>query len=124
MWFHSALKSISDGVVVFDRSGKIKFVNPVAGFMIDYKEHESASGAEILELFSAVDKNLSNDIVSLVGKVINNTAYIRNDKEYTVLTKNKGQVKLNIEATPIIDDKENLIGAILFLKTAAAKGSC
>jgi DNA-binding response OmpR family regulator len=121
MWFHSALKSISDGVIVFDRSGKIKFVNPVAGFMMDCNEHENSFGIEMLELFNNVDKCLRDDVKSLVSNVMNNATYIKNDNIYTVSTKNKGAIKFNIEATPIIDDKENLIGAILFLKSVTAK---
>lgn len=70
-----ALNSINDGVVIVDRAGKVRFINPAAKRMVEYNSMLDPIGADykdVIRLESKEGRELSEQENPLIRAVMNN----------------------------------------------------
>ncbi|MBI3815776.1 MAG: response regulator [Nitrospinae bacterium] len=122
-WLTAILKSIGDGVIVTDKEGYVKFMNPTAERLTDWSM-EKASGKELKEVFHIANKKTRENIECYAAKAIRHNAVL-NLPENTVLI-SKGGVETDIEAhfeisiddstAPVKDSKGEIIGAVIVFR--------
>ena len=100
----NVLTSMSDGVIVTDKFGAIKQINPAAMRIIGDPQENPVSGI-IYDLFND-DSVFCNDVL---GKGI---SYI--DREAKIRSKTQ-MINILATANPIKDEQENIVGGIIFL---------
>ena len=116
MWFNSALNSISEGIIVIDDKDVIKYTNRVAKFYLNQKPEDEISGKLFDDIVSGLKDPLNLSLCNLYNEVKKCTSYC---KEEGLLEINNAYVKCSkvlIEASPILSDKESLIGTVIMIR--------
>jgi len=116
-WLSTVLKSIGDAVLVTDLSGRLVFMNPAAEKMLS-RELADCKGEDVDILITLFDEVNQTTIENIVRRVIESGESLRNDRNI-ILVDGKGddiQTPIDFIASPIIDDDEKILGAVLVLK--------
>lgn len=101
-WLAATLRSIGDGVITTDTSGKITFMNPVAEALTGWKQAE------------AVRKPLSQ-IFEIIGEDIADPSKMALENNI-LLTRNGKKVSIDHTVAPIVDDYGHVTGSVLVLR--------
>lgn len=114
------LKSIGDGVITTDISGRITMMNRIAEKLTGWKVEE-AKGRLLTEVFCIMNKISQKPYGSPIEKVIR-TGTIQELENNTVLTTKDGR-KLTVSdsGAPIFDKRSNIIGAVLVFRDITEK---
>lgn len=114
-WLETMLQSIGDAVIATDQFGQVKFMNPVAEALTGWSGWE-AFNRPLGEVFNIVDEKTGLSIPNPIQKVIE-TGKIIGLANHTLLFNKQGkQIPIDDNAAPIIDDKGEIIGAILVFR--------
>jgi len=111
-WLTAAIGSIGDGVIVTDTKGFIKIMNPLAEALTGWK-FEEVSGKNLSTIFnitSGKNKTPANDPVE---KVIHEGSFYGLCDKTILISKDKMEIPIDIIGTPILDDKNEIIGVVL-----------
>lgn len=111
-WFATTLKSVGDGVIATDPAGLVTFMNPMAQKMTGW-QLEEALGRPVEEVFHIVNEETGEPVESPVARVIREGVIVGLANHTVLLAKDGSRVPLNDSGAPIIDDRGNLIGAVL-----------
>lgn len=117
---NATLKSIGDGVITIDSSGKIVLINPAAEILTGWSESE-AVGRHIKECFCLKNRN-SREIIKCSAELAVETANPVNPEDTSMLAAKSGK-ELDIEesAVPILDSDGNISGAVLVFRDVTEK---
>jgi PAS domain S-box-containing protein len=109
------LRSIGDGVIVADPSGKVVFLNRVSEQLTGWPEEE-AKGKLLREVFNIINEKTGQRCENPVEKVLE-TRQIVGLANHTVLIARDGERKIIADsAAPIIDAKGAIIGVVLVFR--------
>jgi diguanylate cyclase (GGDEF)-like protein/PAS domain S-box-containing protein len=106
------LNSIGDAVIATDKDEKITFMNPIAEMMTGWVMHEAVGNhiSEVMQLRDATTKHKSLNPISIALKEQRRVAMALNCQ----LTSLNGRIhRVEDSASPIRDEKGNIIGAII-----------
>lgn len=109
------LQSVGDGIITVQQDGLIEYINPVAEEMTGWARVE-AYGQEFDTVFRIINEFTKKPEISPLKEVFE-TGNIVQLENHTLLIKKDGE-KISIEdtAAPIIDDRNNIIGAVIVFK--------
>ena len=107
----TTLHSIGDGVITVDKDYYIQTINPVAEVLSDTKS-EDVIGKNILNLYQG--KNAVQR-TALDGK-ISNTQLQRSLFDFSLTKKDGTKHEVEHTIAPIIDQSENILGAVIILR--------
>jgi PAS domain S-box-containing protein len=109
------LESIGDGVITTDATGRITFLNPVAGSLCGWS-HAEAIGMPLSDVFQIVNESTRQPVESPVEMVIRE-GYIVELANHTVLLSRDGsETPIDDSASPIVDDQGEISGVILVFR--------
>jgi PAS domain S-box-containing protein len=114
------LKSIGDAVITTDTQAKITFMNPVAQELTGH-ETASASGKHISDILKLISMKTGKPVQNPVEMVLTSGKPV-NMSEHTALTSSNGrEYIISDSATPITDNNNNIIGAVLVFRDDTEK---
>ncbi len=114
-WLSTTLTSLNEGVITTDKSGKIKFINPIAEKMTGWSATDAVSlkVSEVFKIFSEKDhEKLDCPVHSILNDSQNNKS------NYSSLLTNKNGKEFLIDhfESLIKNHKDKTIGAILVFR--------
>jgi PAS domain S-box-containing protein len=116
----ATLRSIGDGVIVIDRNGCIRFLNPAAEEMTGWTLRESRARRldEILKLEGGND---GNPIDPVVKSLLEEGKVFRAARPAQLTSRDGHQVWVEESGAPVRDRRERVIGAILLFRDVTAR---
>lgn len=111
-WLATVLKSIGDGVITNNLNAEITFMNPIAETLTGWQQEE-ALGKASTEIFKIVDEANHHPIESPVIEAMAKGEIMKLPEDTLLISKNGSEIPIGDSAAPIIDDQENVIGAVL-----------
>ena len=109
------LRSIGDGVITTDLSGRVRLMNPVAENLTGWKESE-ASGKELTEVFNIINTSNQEECENPIDKVISFGEIVELDSHTMLKSKNGEMYRISDSAAPIRQAEGNIIGVILVFR--------
>lgn len=114
------LRSIADGVITTDTSGRLVMMNKVAEQLTGWEQHD-AVGKDIREVFHTVDAHTRKVCENPVEKALSLKA-VETPVEHTLLITRDGAERMISESgAPIFDAKGETIGAVLVFRDVTEK---
>lgn len=114
-WLYTTLRSIGDGVIITDEKGKITFINPTAEKLSNCRAEEAIGKyfPQVIELSNDGEK--PEDINPAIKAIrerkqvysLEKTRVTRRDGKYSYFQTN---------TTPIIDQNERILGAVILFR--------
>ena len=123
-WFAHTLRCVSDGVVVTEADGRVRFINPAAETLTGWTLDEAAGRAvnEVVTVQAGrPDQRAWASAQALVTEVQHTGRPAPQDHGVAVLARQHGQRLLDIAAGPVTDDQGQHLGAVLVLRDAEAR---
>ena len=119
-WLQVTLAAIGDGVIATDRQGRVRFLNAAAQRLTGWRAAE-ASGRPIDDLLQLFDERNG----AALANPLNSTLRIKSTTSASgepALRARDGKVHpVHANAAPIVDTAEDIAGAVLVLREAAAQ---
>ncbi len=119
-WFSTTLRSIGDGVIATSPGGSVTFVNPVAEELTGWKEAEVA-GRMISEVFRLIDTGTRDAVESPVGRALAERAVLGLTDQAALVARDGTERAVDDCAAPIVDDRGNILGAVLVFRDVSQK---
>ncbi len=114
-WFSTALKSIGDAVIATDERGRVTFINPVAEALIGWPEAE-ARGRDLSAVFCVLDEETREPIANRAAKALDDGRVAVPAKRTVLVARDGGEVPIDENVAPILDDRGAVSGAILIFR--------
>jgi len=114
------LRSIGDAVISCDTRGNVTFINPVAEVMTGWTIGEAA-GKPLSKIFSIVNELSGAVLDSPVEAVLKEGRPVALANHTNLIKRDGGTVPIEDSAAPILDDKGQVIGAVLVFRDVTAK---
>jgi PAS domain S-box-containing protein len=111
-WLATTLKSIGDAVIATDRNGRIAFMNPAAEQLTGWMR-DKAMGQDLTEVFNIIDDKTRTHVDSPVVKILRERLPYKLPYNTSLIAKDGMEIPIDDSASPIADDKGNVIGAVL-----------
>jgi len=111
-WLSTILKSIGDGVIVTDDKGCVTFVNQVAEHLTG-KRQVDVLGNTIEDVFQIVHETTGETLENPINSVLKNESVAGTDDHTLLVVKNRKLIPISESATPIKDERGNIIGSVL-----------
>jgi len=109
------LRSIGDGVITTDVSGKVALINKVAENLTGWMQDE-AFGKPLEEVFHIIDKNSRERQESPFKKVLKSGQVIGLADETILVGKNGKELNIADSAAPIHDSESSTVGVVLVFR--------
>lgn len=113
-WFSTTLRCVGDAVIATDPSGKVTFLNPVAESLLGCTA-ERALGRPIAEMFRLIDLQTGQRANNPVQQVLQGHAGMT-PTNAALIDEQGREVSIDSRTAPIIDDKDNLLGAVVVFR--------
>jgi PAS domain S-box-containing protein len=110
----TTLRSIVDGVITTNTSGKIQEMNPIAEKLTGWR-HQNAIGKDISDIFQLLDEANPKPIENPVFEVLRNRAPIYSHRTF-ILHHSSQHWDVQYSASPIFNRAKQLLGAILVFR--------
>ena len=109
------LRSIGDGVITTDISGKIVLLNRAAEDLTGWNTDEAA-GRPLEEVFHIINEQTGEVCENPAAKVISSCKVVGLAAHTVLLTKDGSKRKVADSGAPILDAKSNIIGVVLVFR--------
>jgi len=112
----AVVRCMGDGLIAVDNDGRIYLMNPMAEILTGWKSEE-VLGKNIAEIYRIVE--MGNELPvesSAILKVFEKRQTFSVQNRFQLIRKDDSQVPISETATPIIDERGNLLGAILVFR--------
>ncbi|MGC8657641.1 MAG: PAS domain S-box protein [Desulfomonilaceae bacterium] len=113
--FRTTLYSIGDGVVVTDRNGLLKLMNPVAEQLTGFTEKE-ANGKSLEEVFRIVNENTREIVQNPVQRVLKEGTVIGLANHTVLISKGGKEFPIADSGAPIHNKSGEVIGVVLVFR--------
>ncbi len=113
-WFATTLRAISDAVIATDAKGLVTFINQGAAELIGVAELE-ATGRPLMEVFRAIDEHTREPIEDPLRRVLGERRAVELPAG-TVISGPDGDRAIADSAAPIVDERDQLLGAVLVFR--------
>jgi two-component system, cell cycle sensor histidine kinase and response regulator CckA len=114
------LRSIGDAVISCDTRSIITFINPVAEALTGWSAGE-ATGRPLSEIFSIVNELSGAILENPVEAVLKEGRPVALANHTNLIKRGGGSVPIEDSAAPILNDKGQVIGAVLVFRDVTAK---
>jgi PAS domain S-box-containing protein len=98
-WFATILRSVGDGIIATDTTGRITFLNPVAEQLTGW-EQESALGRELPEVFRIQDEDTDAKVGAMARKVLHDGESVTLPGTPLLLGRDGREIPVEVKATP------------------------
>lgn len=112
--FGTILNSLTNAVVVTDKTGSITYMNPAAEEMSGWKQEESF-GKNWIETFNIINKETGKVVNDLVTKTLEPGIRL-NIENHVILSKDGRAIPIDETTLPLADDRGNITGAVLIFQ--------
>jgi PAS domain S-box-containing protein len=120
-WLSTTLTSIGDAVIATDPQGRVKFMNPVAEKLTEWKLAE-AKGRPLAEVFRIVNQATRKTVESPVEKVLAMGVTVGLANHTLLIGKNGTEVSIEDSAAPIREEEGGqLKGVVLVFQDISLK---
>lgn len=109
------LRSIGDGVIVTDTSGRIAFANPVALELIQKTEGE-VLGTPLAEVFAIAHETTKEAVENPVNRVLRDGGRVGLARHTVLLQPSGSEIPIDDSAAPIRSDDGQLLGVVLVFR--------
>jgi PAS domain S-box-containing protein len=111
-WLSAILCSIGEGVIATDANGMIKYMNPTAERLTGWKESEAISRA-LHNVFPLVNKETRQAAENPADIALRENQATASVNMTLLIQKGGGEIAVNAFASPIMDAKGKIEGAVL-----------
>jgi len=111
-WLSTILNSIGDAVIATDAEERIRFMNPIAERITNWKQEE-ALGEKFSEVYRVRDETTNEAIENPATKVIREGIIVGMANHTVLLTKDERKVPIEDTASPIRDENGEIIGIVV-----------
>ena len=111
-WLATIVESIAEAVIVTDRQGLVTFMNFVAETLTGWKQEE-ALGKSFTEIFNIKCDETHDSIDDPIAEVIQKDVVLGLTESVVLSAKDGREIPISYAASPLKDDRENIIGAVL-----------
>jgi len=109
------IRSIGDGVITTDKSGKVMHMNPVAEKLTGWSLEE-ATGKSLIEVFNIVHA-VSRDIFdNSINRVLTNGKIIGVSNDLLLIAKDGKESQIADNLAPIRNSDDDIVGAVLVFR--------
>lgn len=116
----TTLTAVDDGIITTDINGKISYVNPAAQRLMGLKA-EGIVSLPIEQAMILVDKNTKEAIDNPVKLALSERVKATSNSGSLLVNANKQHIEVEDSASPIFDDQNRLVGAVLVFKDLSRK---
>ena len=114
-WLDTTLRSIGDGVIATDAQGRVTLMNPVAETLTGWTESQ-AKGVPSQEVFHIINEFSREPVESPVQRVLREGIVVGLANHTLLVTKGGQERAIADSGAPILDDDENILGAVLVFR--------
>ncbi len=119
-WLSTTLRSIGDGVIATDTSGRVMFMNEVAEKLTAWTEAD-ARGRPLEQVFAVFAQETRNPSESPVLQVLREGPTVRLANHTVLRTKMGVDIPIDDSAAPVRDAQGLLLGVVLVFRDATAE---
>ena len=109
------LRSIGDGVVATDRTGKITRMNMVAERLTGWNMEE-ALGNQLSDVFKIINSATGEKVENPVEQVLKNGKIVGLANHTLLISKNGTRYQIADSAAPILNDEKQIVGVVLVFR--------
>lgn len=109
------IRSIGDGVITTDKSGRVEIVNMVAEKLTGWKAEE-AKGKPLTEVFNIIDENTREVAPNPVSRALAEGQIVGLGNHIILISKDGTEYNIADSATPITDIENNIRGVVLVFR--------
>jgi PAS domain S-box-containing protein len=113
-WLATILKSVGDAVVVTDKNGNIKFMNPVAESLTGWSFQE-AIGKSVKDVFNIINEDTKTPIENPVTRVLRDNTILSRKNHTILISKTGKQISIDHSAAPMHDGEGNITGVVIII---------
>lgn len=114
------IKSIGEGVITTDITGRIELMNSVAEDLTGWAASEAA-GRELSEVFKIFDENTRNTSVNPVNRVLEEKVQTDSTDNAVMVSRTGDEYQIAHSAAPILDIHGNILGVVLVFRDVTEK---
>ena len=119
-WLQVTLAAIGDGVIATDRSGRVRFLNAAAQRLTGWRAAEAA-GLPIEELLHLFDERNGQALPNPLNSSLKTRGSVTAAGEPALRARDGKVHPVHVNAAPIVDADDEIDGAVLVLREAAAQ---
>lgn len=119
-WLATTLQSIGDGVIATDKTGRIKFMNPVAETLTGWSRAKAA-GKPLAEVFRIIDMNSRKPSGDPLEKVMQAGTIIELSNHTALIAKDGTERRIADSVAPMRDENGIIIGIVLVFRDVTMK---
>jgi PAS domain S-box-containing protein len=116
----TTLKSIGDGIIVTDSTGKVILMNPVAEQLTGWKERE-ALGKNSKKVFSIFNRDTGDRLESPVTKMLDDGKAALLADHTLLIAKDGTNIPVENSGTPVLNDKGCIMGTVLVFRDVSTR---
>ncbi|NBI06530.1 sensor histidine kinase [Senegalia massiliensis] len=109
-YLNNILKSVANGIIVFNNKGDITIVNRETEQITGYSLKEIKEFS-LEEFIDRLDITIGEIFIDVIDK-----GNVFNDVELTIKNKCKEEISISVSASRVLDDKQQVIGVVFLLK--------
>jgi len=113
-WLRVTLTSIGDAVIVTDKEGVVRFLNPVAGTLTGW--HQDAIGHPLTEVFRIIDEPTRQPSESPVDKVLREGTVVGLANHTLLIARDGKEIAIDDSGAPIRDHHGRIDGVVLVFR--------
>ena len=114
-WYRTTLNSVSDGIIVTDRHGRVILANPAAERIAGWRD-EAATGQHIASVFRLVDEESGRDATAALVATLSSGQATETADGYLLETREGRSIPVEHSVTPIRTDSTSIRGAMLVFR--------
>jgi two-component system, cell cycle sensor histidine kinase and response regulator CckA len=118
--WEATLSSIGDGVVVVDRAGRVKFLNPAAEAMTGWTFRE-ARKKRLEEVFKLADEKTGETIDPPARRLLEEGLISRVPRQKILICRDGHEALVEESSAPVRSEKGKVIGAVLVFRDVTAR---
>ncbi len=111
-WFRTTLMSIGDGVITTDSEGRIMALNPAAETLTGWKTKD-ARGLSLETVLKIAHEDTDQPVENPVKRALEERTIVSLENHTILHTKDGRCIPIEDSAAPIVDNRKQLIGAVM-----------
>ncbi len=119
-YLDTMLNSIGDAVIACDLEQKITRINHIACKLTEWSA-DDAIGKPITEVFNIVNKSTPHKTENPITRIFRTKEIIMFTSDTILITKSGEKINIEDSGAPILDDNNNIYGAILVFRDVSEK---
>jgi PAS domain S-box-containing protein len=116
----TTLKSIGDGVIATDATGRVTFINPVAATITGWTA-DAAKGTPVDTVFNIINDATRARVESPVTTVLREGTVVGLSNHTLLVHRDGTETPIDDSAAPIRDSRDTLVGVVLVFRDASEK---